>query len=388
MAKYLASLGAEWLVRKPEVFECTHLRADEPGIKPIFFSGWKNTRVFAWVGLPEGASAEHPVPGIVLVHGGGGTAFLSWVRWWNSRGYAAIAADNCGAAPVPPLHSYGQPAGGWPRHSFSGAPGWGAFDQGDLPPEDQWFTHAVSAVIFSHNLLRAMPEVDPERIGITGVSWGAVLSCIVCGIDPRFKAHIPVYGCGFLTEASRWTDDDSMKKLSLKAFRWWKNEWDPSNFLENVNAPTLWFAGTGDSAFYVPQWQKSSDLIPGLCDRALKLRWPHAHGHAGESQPEFEGFFAEHLKNGHKRIKLHGAHLDNGVFSAAYFDGEPRYAELMVCTDGLKPNQERDWHPYPAAVDRTSSKISADLPKKWFAAYLSVIMPDNQYVTSSVIFAE
>ena len=34
-----------------------------------------NANVFVYVGLPEGASAENPAPGIVLVHGGGGTAF-------------------------------------------------------------------------------------------------------------------------------------------------------------------------------------------------------------------------------------------------------------------------------------------------------------------------
>jgi hypothetical protein len=33
------------------------------------------------------------VPGIVLLHGGGGTAFESWVKLWVDRGYAAIAID-------------------------------------------------------------------------------------------------------------------------------------------------------------------------------------------------------------------------------------------------------------------------------------------------------
>ena len=69
-------------------------------VKPIFYDGvpykGKPTRVFAYIGFPKDASAEHPVPGMVLVHGGGGTAFRTWVKTWNDRGYAALAMDTCG----------------------------------------------------------------------------------------------------------------------------------------------------------------------------------------------------------------------------------------------------------------------------------------------------
>ena len=50
------------------------------GVKAIFFDGlpWKGkpTRVFAWVGVPK-LEPGKKAPGIVLVHGGGGTAFDS-----------------------------------------------------------------------------------------------------------------------------------------------------------------------------------------------------------------------------------------------------------------------------------------------------------------------
>ncbi len=38
------------------------------------------TRVFAWYGLPEGASATKKCPAMVLIHGGNGTAFDWWVK--------------------------------------------------------------------------------------------------------------------------------------------------------------------------------------------------------------------------------------------------------------------------------------------------------------------
>ena len=57
------------------------------------------TYVFAYVGIPDNASKDNPVPGVVLVHGGGGTAFADWVKMWNDRGYAAIAIDTEGKIP-------------------------------------------------------------------------------------------------------------------------------------------------------------------------------------------------------------------------------------------------------------------------------------------------
>ena len=83
---------------------------------------------------------------MVLVHGGGGTAFAEWVRIWNKRGYAAIAMDTCGA--LPDRAPEGKP---WSpekkRPEFGGPEGWGGFDQIDEPEIDQWTYHAVSAAV-------------------------------------------------------------------------------------------------------------------------------------------------------------------------------------------------------------------------------------------------
>ena len=160
----------------------------------MFYDGspWhgKPTRVFAYYGLPKIAPGAK-VPGMVLVHGGGGTAFDVWVRLWNSRGYAAIAMDTCGCVPI---GSYGK----WQRHDAGGPPGWGGFNQVDEPAEDQWTYHAIADVVLAHSFWRSLPQVDPERIGVTGISWGGYLTCIVSGVDSRFRFAVPVYGCGFL----------------------------------------------------------------------------------------------------------------------------------------------------------------------------------------------
>ena len=66
-------------------------------VTPVFVEGepWRGrgTRCFAYVGVPPDATESAPAPGIVLVHGGSGTAYPEWVRRWVRRGYAAIAVD-------------------------------------------------------------------------------------------------------------------------------------------------------------------------------------------------------------------------------------------------------------------------------------------------------
>ena len=62
--------------------------------------------------------------------------------------------------------------------------------------EDQWVYHAVASVVRANSFMRSLPDVDPERIGVTGVSWGGFLTCIAASIDDRFRFAAPVYGCG------------------------------------------------------------------------------------------------------------------------------------------------------------------------------------------------
>lgn len=54
---------------------------------------------------------------------------------------------------------------------FFGPPDWNAaFEQLDWPVEDQWTYHAVADILLANCLLRSFPEIDPGRIGITGIS--------------------------------------------------------------------------------------------------------------------------------------------------------------------------------------------------------------------------
>ena len=111
----------ERLYRAPRVFPTDSRSA--AGIQALFYEGlpWKGraTKVFAWMGLPQLEEGQ-TCPGVVLVHGGGGTAFDFWVRLWTERGYAAIAMDLCGCVSEPPPTPPGGERGVRPRDGVSG----------------------------------------------------------------------------------------------------------------------------------------------------------------------------------------------------------------------------------------------------------------------------
>ena len=93
-------MGVEWdverLRRVPQTYPAGGFHSE--GIEALFYDG---------------------LPWIVRVHGGGGTAFDSWVRLGNERGYAASGMDLCGCVPEP------QPATAGPeriRRKFAFSP--------------------------------------------------------------------------------------------------------------------------------------------------------------------------------------------------------------------------------------------------------------------------
>ena len=252
---------------------------DTNGVTAAFFDSvpWKGrpTRFFAYYALPKGASREKPVPGVVLVHGGGGTAFEKFVRYWNDRGYAAISMDNCGSIP---RNEPGKPGGGefsrhWRGHAWSGPRGWETFADGDLPPGDQWPYHAVATVLLSHSFLRSLPGVDPSRIGVSGVSWGGFLTAIAGAVDHRFRWANPVYGCGFLGVHSVW---EGKIAAAGEAGRNYLRLWDPSVYLPLARCPYLWVSGQHDFAYPVDSLLRSAALVPrSYFDVPDEL--PHGH---------------------------------------------------------------------------------------------------------------
>lgn len=346
----------------PQVWPAEGFDSGDPRIKAIYFEGpqykGQPTRVFAWLGLPENATGK--LPGMVLVHGGGGTAFASWVKLWVDRGYAAIAMDTCGAVPKGVYSK-------WDRNPNGGPPGWGGWGQMDEPREDQWTFHAVADAVLAHTLLRAQPQVDPERTGVTGISWGGYLTSIIAGVDPRFKFAAPVYGCGFTLDHNF---AGNVMGLGKERGERWMRWWDPSSYLGSAQMPMLWVTGTNDFAYTFPALQKSYLLPKSPRTLAIRMRMPHGHGAAGEGPEEIHIFADSILCGGDPLPKFTGTGRDGNTVWATFETKVPIERAELTYTKATGAWKERLWESVPATIE--NGKITAALPEGVTVYYVNI----------------
>jgi dienelactone hydrolase len=358
--------GAEEVVKDDGRFFFTESpkRGKRPsGVKAIWYESEKyqkkTTRVFAWLGVPE-TTGKKKLPAMVLVHGGGGTAFAHWVQMWNQRGYAAIAMDTCGHVPCAP--EYGK----WDQHEFSGPDMSKVFEGVDLPVKEQWSYHAVAAVIRAHSLLQSLPQVDSKRIGICGISWGGYLTSISMGIDDRFRFAAPIYGCGFLDEQSAWEND--FEKLGPKKSRKWLGRWDPSNYIPNAKLPTLWVTGTNDIAYNLWMVNDSYRVHGGKPALSVGVRYGHSHAH-GWKREESMAFADSVCMKGEPLVRVVKQGLKDGrAFAAFDKRTEPKGAWLCFTSDDGKW-KERYWR--TRKVEIGAGVVSADVPAKATACFFN-----------------
>ncbi|WP_158973953.1 acetylxylan esterase [Cellulophaga sp. L1A9] len=278
----------------PKVFQAPKVywesSKDQGNIKALFYETLeykgKPTRAFAYLGIPK---SEKPVPAMVLVHGGGGRAFYEWVKNWNDRGYAAIAMSLEG-------HVSDEKGEEKYLHAYSGPQRVGRFDDIEAPLKEQWMYHAVSDILLANSLVAALPEVDANRIGITGISWGGILSSLVSGVDNRLKCAIPVYGAGFLYESKGHFGDEgdnSLKVIEDKKF------WDPARQFSKGSVPTLWVNGDSDAHFSLNITSHSFEVTKDHAFMSIHPSMKHGHppGWKPNEVPEIYEF-ADHILKG------------------------------------------------------------------------------------------
>lgn len=298
-----------------------YAESEYEGIDAIIYDGdtylGRKTKHFAYVGLPEGASAENPVPAVVCVHGGGGSAYDEWVKRWNDKGYAAIAMNLNGRIPTPEITDGNSQL----RHMWAGA---SQDNYGTVSPDDAtWMYSAVTAVIGAHNVLREMPEVDNSKIGITGVSWGGVVTSTTIGVDNRFAFAIPFYGCGFLCESESYMG--KILPISEKL-------WDPSNFFKDADLPVLWMNGERDANFALTSTTNSSLALGDNSYTAIVPGFGHSHG-AAWLRPEGYVFADSIVKGGTALIR--GEATLSGSTVTATTDRDAVKAVLRYITTDL-----------------------------------------------------
>ena len=151
------------LLRKPP--QATLVEPEAP-ITGVYYPGepyrGKPTRVFGWLARPQ-SPGKHPA--MVLVHGGGGTAFREWAELWANRGYVALAMDLAGHGPdQKPLAErfYANAVGPLAYRSSTGS------DRGRDPPNLHGAIAAMRAIAAWERRVRFRRCCSPTSCSIRG----------------------------------------------------------------------------------------------------------------------------------------------------------------------------------------------------------------------------
>lgn len=354
------------------------------------------TKAFAYISFPYGCTEESPVPAVVLVPGGTShPVHPEWMRTWNNRGYAAILLDTSGSFPTerdidlheddPDLFVYGL-SGIFDEEGYTDAPA-KSLEHCDGPVEDMWLTYAVSDTILAANVLRADPRVNPDQVGINGISWGGVVSSISIAYDNRFAFAIPVYGSAFLGEQLAGLREN----FESEGFR---QLWAAEKRYESVTVPVLWLCSNNDDLFSI---NSNSDSYLAtmngnpLTRLSIQNNFIHAHGYA-YNRPDNYTFAASAVKGGPKiavfleqpagreiRVKTDVSGRAPLKATLFYLTGPMTYG--LTDPDGYL---DEEWKTIPLDYDEETHLITGTVPGD-AAGYYIEVREDKEISTSAYV---
>jgi dienelactone hydrolase len=146
----------------------------------VEFNGIKDDRVPAYVYVPKRDDKKKPLPAILLQYGAGGNKKTDYIvaigKQFAEKGYLVITIDSV---------NQGERRGKDKQKSD-------ILGMASSERVMQYCGDYSRAVDY----LCTRPDVDKNRIGYVGISWGAITGITYCAYDPRIKAVGSMVGGG------------------------------------------------------------------------------------------------------------------------------------------------------------------------------------------------
>lgn len=356
------------------------------GIQGGFYNGvlhgGKESKVFAYFGMPATETPEGGFPAVVLVHGAGGMAYYDWVQKWIERGYAAISIDIGGRMAVAPGQVQNNPDGGPEPYNMA--------RDTSVEYTESWIYFSVCSIIHANNFMRSQENVDADNIGCIGLSWGSILSLIVSGVDKRFEAFTHIYGNGFIADEGWGQTDVGLATLPAEQLEVFNRYYDPKNYVPYATKPALFTAGTDDPAFSMLNRKRTSDLVKGKTFFSLKRNMEH-YNEKGFDLGEVFAFMDHILKNEPLSARLDGETIVADGF--AYFDFKQDSASIyqirMVYTqsDVMTVLDSRQWEWNRRSVDLASGRnYAVELPSGTTAVFFEITDGKGYQFSTDMIY--
>lgn len=337
----------------------------------------KPVRIFGYYAHP--AFHGETFPALLLVHGGGGYATIERVVKAAGRGYAALSIDLPGKGTLRENHSRSTGPDMTVERIFTVKP----------KLTDNYIYHAVLAQMRAVTFLRTREQVDRERIGLVGVSWGGATGLITTSLDKRIKCFVNVYGSGFLRGACTW--HEYLDTLPPEEFDAWERHFDASRYVADINVPVLGLTGTNDNCYYLPRFLKTMRGIEPTPPLLLRPNLDHKL-----DDPAREGYYkwlAVQLKGLHAKgppalraLRIGSADEGVRVFVRPGGCVAVGRAEVSYGKVGNIGWTNREWKQVACAPDDAKAWWSAKipLPSQVTYAFATVYFVDGSVLSTPV----
>ena len=224
--------------------------------------------IYAIMAYPKAAGVY---PGILMYHGGGGTAegLVSNLQTYAVLGYVTMALDEPGIASIVNSSSY------------STGP-WKSVVSGEGPKlnvvggiQNSTLYDAIIGSIEAFNLLSSQPNVNVQKMAVTGSSWGGYLTTFTAGLlGSRVKAAYSTWGCGFYETGSFWSGFIAQMPSHYKSD--WLTYLDAGRRAKDITAPYFIDQATNDTYFWPEAVSATLNAITGTKNHVTMANLNHA----------------------------------------------------------------------------------------------------------------
>lgn len=253
-----------------------------------------------WVLLPQGYNKSRRYPAILDIHGGPraayGPVFYFEMQLWASRGYIVMFTN---------------PVGG---------DGFGdefADIRGDYGNRDY-----QCLMKFTDEVLKKCPNIDPDRLGVTGGSYGGFMTNWIIGHTDRFAVAVSQRSIANWTSFTYTSDigpwfgpDQNGADINTNLAKVWHHS--PLAYAKNAKTPTLFIHSDQD---YRCPLSEGSQMLQALLENEIEARMVIFKGenhelsrsgapvHRVRRLEEITGWFDAHLqkKTGGKKRPAEG----------------------------------------------------------------------------------
>ncbi|MGQ9730742.1 MAG: EamA family transporter [Candidatus Zipacnadales bacterium] len=328
--------------------------------------------IAAYIALP---ATDAPVPAMVM---GTGDA-KSGEEFCRTHRVATVVIDRPGV---------GQSTG--PEDDYSN---WVRFTD----PRESWMWHYVNAALRAVTLATTLPEVDPNRIGITGSSRGGTMAWIANGVDPRLKLAVPVATGGDIIRAldhGGWANylhrDETGNPYIPDEFYTFARYYDPLHYAGRQHGAVMLIVGAQDE--YFPLFCTATSAMASAQDEfrlLIIVNWDH--GYFSTDNPLVEAF--DNSVEAHRKQELTvAAAIDTWLRGSRSMPNLPtlhvqRLGERLECSISSCPDK----------IESVTVHVSFDGAYTFdtFPAHLEeygyvaeVVAPDSGALELAAVFAE